>query len=309
MHTADLDQKVEIMRAFNRFYTEKIGLLTNHFLDTPFTLTQARILFELANQKETTATQLSQELHIDQGHLSRILGKFEKEGLIHRSRSESDCRQRILKLTAPGKKEFDILNKRSSEETRDLLMNLSNDNRGRLLGAIKIIDDVLSTRSESASTFFLREERPGDIGWMIYRHGVLYWDEYEWDETFESLVADILVQYAQKHNAEKERIWIAEQNGERVGCIMIVDAGNNVSKLRLLLVEPKVRGQGLGRHLIDECIAFAKRKRYKKMTLWTNTVLVEARHLYKKVGFRIVEETPHHSFGHDLVAEVWERDL
>ena len=309
MNAANIEQKVQRMRAFNRFYTEKMGLLTNHFLDTRFTLTQARILFELAYHQETTATRLIQELHIDPGHLSRILGTFEKDGLIRRSKSESDSRQRIVKLTSAGKKEFNILNERSSNEIKQLLEDLSIENRDRLIGATDTIEEILNPTTESSSAFFLRTENPGDIGWMIYRHGILYWDEYKWDESFEALVADILVEYTKNHNPEKERIWIAEQNGERVGCIMLVDAGDGIAKLRLLLVDPSARGQGLGNRLIQDCIDFARHKGYHKITLWTNSVLVEARHLYRKAGFKIVEETPHHSFGHNLVAEVWELKL
>ena len=192
---------------------------------------------------------------------------------------------------------------------KDLIDDLSEEEQDRLVNSLQTVERILNTDTDGWSTLLLRDHRPGDIGWMTYRHGAIYYKEYGWDETFEALVGDILVQFIKKHDPRRERIWIAEQDGRRVGSIMIVDAGNDAAKLRLLLVEPSARGRGVGRRLIDECIDYARRKGYKKIKLWTNNNLTAARHLYAQAGFRIVKETPHRSFGHDLVGEDWELKL
>ena len=298
--------RISDIRRFNRFYTQKIGLLNRGILKTRYPLTQARIIFDLAQQEFTTATELINNLGIDPGYLSRILKKFEHERLIKKARSESDSRLWLLSLTQKGRDEFNILNERSNLDIKALLENRSGEDQQKLVSAMKTIEKILGEKSESQSPIYLRHHRPGDIGWITHRHGVLYAEEYGWDETFEALVADILAKFIQKHDPVRERIWIAEQDGEPIGSIMIVDGGDNVAKLRLLLVEPKAREKGLGKRLIDECIIFAGQKGYKKITLWTNSVLLEARHLYSKAGFKIIEEKSHHSFGHDLVAETWE---
>ena len=309
MEQSHLSKNVDAVRRFNRFYTNKIGLLTQKFLKTKYPLTQARILFELNQHDQTTSKQLIQTLEIDPGYLSRILNTFEKDGLVIKSKSGSDNRKILLNVTPKGKKEFSILNNRSRNDVLDLIKNLTEENRDQLLHAMRTIEDLLDLQTKSPTTFFLRTHRPGDIGWMTYRHGLLYAEEYGFDETFEALVADILVQFIKKHDPIRERIWIAEQLGERVGSIMIVDAGEEIAQLRLLLVEPKARGKGLGKQLIHECIRFSKHNGYKKIKLWTQSNLLEARHLYTKAGFKIVEEKPHKSFGHDLVAEIWELPL
>ena len=304
-----LHQKVEAVRNFNRFYTKRIGLLNKGLLKTPFSLTQARILFELAQHEDSTASDLINELDIDRGYLSRLLTTFEKNGLILKTPSKSDNRYRLLKLTAKGRKTFSVLNDRSSRETESVLQNLSQEDQHRLLHAMQTIGNILQPESRSLVAFVLRSHQPGDIGWIIHRHGVLYSEEYGFDESFEALVADILARFIQQHDPKRERLWIAEQEGEGVGSIMIVDAGEEVAQLRILLVEPKSRGRGLGKRLIDECIDFSKRAGYKKIKLWTQSVLVEARHLYEQAGFELVEEKAHHSFGHDLVAQIWELPL
>ncbi|HEX9654633.1 MAG TPA: helix-turn-helix domain-containing GNAT family N-acetyltransferase, partial [bacterium] len=278
-------------------------------LKTPFSLTQARILFELAQHEDSTASDLINELDIDRGYLSRLLTTFEKNGLILKTPSKSDNRYRLLKLTAKGRKTFSVLNDRSSRETESVLQNLSQEDQHRLLHAMQTIGNILQPESRSLVAFVLRSHQPGDIGWIIHRHGVLYSEEYGFDESFEALVADILARFIQQHDPKRERLWIAEQEGEGVGSIMIVDAGEKVAQLRILLVEPKSRGRGLGKRLIDECIDFSKRAGYKKIKLWTQSVLVEARHLYEQAGFELVEEKAHHSFGHDLVAQIWELPL
>jgi len=300
---------VALFRRFNRFYTRQIGLLAQGLLKTRFPLTQARILYELAQQEQSTAGNIVSELNIDPGYLSRILSNFEKEGLLCKVRSKSDSRQRILKLTNKGKKSFAMLNERSIKEAEALLLSLPEEDRHRLLHAMQTIENILGTEPKPLTSYLLRSHEPGDIGWIIHRHGVVYSEEYGFDETFEVLVAEILVQFIRKHNPKREHIWIAEQDGERIGSVMVVDAGDQVAQLRLLLVEPKARGKGIGKRLINECINFSRRNRYRKIKLWTQSSLLEARHLYSKAGFELVEESPHKSFGHDLIAEFWELPL
>lgn len=302
-------QKVEAVRTFNRFYTKRIGLLQQGLLKTRFPLTQARIIFELAQHEHLTASALTSELDIDAGYLSRILGTFEKNGLIRKSPSKFDNRHRLLKLTAKGRKAFSVLNERSKRENEALLQSLSKEDQHRLLHAMHTLESLLGAAAKPARPYLLRTHKPGDIGWIIHRHGVLYAEEYGFDETFEALVADILARFIQHHDPKCERLWIAERDGERMGSVMIVDAGEEVAQLRILLVEPKARGKGIGKRLIDECIDFSKRAGYRKIKLWTQSILLEARHLYEKAGFKLVEEKPHQSFGHDLVAQIWELPL
>lgn len=304
-----LHEGVAVFRRFNRFYTRQIGLLNQGLLKTRFPLIQARILYELGQHEQTTARDITSELNIDPGYLSRILSTFEKEGLILKVRSTSDSRQRILKLTSKGKKSFGMLNERSSNEAEALLRSLSEEDRHRLLHAMQTIEHILGTKPKPLTSYLLRPHEPGDIGWIIHRHGVVYSEEYGFDETFEALVADILVQFIRTHDPKRERIWIAEHDGERVGSVMIVEAGDQVAQLRLLLVEPKARGKGIGKRLIKECISFSRRNHYRKIKLWTQSNLLEARHLYAKLGFELVEESPHKSFGHDLIADFWELPL
>jgi len=304
-----LHEGVAVFRRFNRFYTKQIGLLTQGFLKTRFPLTQARILYELAQHEQSTPSDIISEINIDPGYLSRILSNFEKKGLLRKVRSKSDSRQRILKLTAQGKKSFAVLNERSSKEAEALLLSLSEEDLNRLLHAMQTIENILGTKPKPLTSYLLRPHEPGDIGWITHRHGVVYSEEYGFDETFEALVAEILVKFIRKHDPKREYIWIAEQDGERIGSVMIVDAGDQVAQLRLLLVEPKARGKGIGKRLINECINFSRRNRYRKIKLWTQSNLLEARHLYAKAGFELVEESPHKSFGHYLIAEFWELQL
>jgi len=309
MLEAQLAEKIEAVRRFNRFYTGRLGLLKPGLLQTRFPLTQARILFELAHHEDFTARELIRELDLDAGYLSRILSAFEKDGLLRRSPSKSDNRHRLLKLTAKGRKAFSALNERSKRENEALLQNLSEEDQQRLLQAMHTLESLLGAQARPARPYLLRTHKPGDIGWIIHRHGVLYAEEYGFDETFEALVADILARFIQHHDPKRERLWIAEQDGERIGSIMIVNAGKEVAQLRILLVEPKARGSGIGKRLIDECLDFSQRAGYKKIKLWTQSNLDAARHLYIKVGFQLVKEKPHKSFGHDLVAQIWELAL
>jgi DNA-binding MarR family transcriptional regulator/N-acetylglutamate synthase-like GNAT family acetyltransferase len=263
----------------------------------------------LAQQDRTTASALVDKLNIDPGYLSRILSAFEKKGLLRKSRSTSDSRQRILKLTTQGKKSFAELDDRSRSVAEEMLRDFAEEDRHRLLHAMQTIETVLDAEAKPATPYLLRPHRPGDIGWIIHRHGLVYAEEYDFDETFEALVAEILIQFIRKHDPKRECLWIAEQAGKRIGSVMIVDAGDRVAQLRLLLVEPKARGQSVGMRLIDECIIFSKRNRYRKIKLWTQSNLLAARHLYEKTGFEKVLESPHKSFGQDLIAEFWELPL
>ena len=309
MSTHDFQEGVALFRRFNRFYTKQIGLLTQGLLKTRFPLIQARVLYELAQQDLTTASALVGKLNIDPGYLSRILSTFEKEGLLRKSRSTSDSRQRILKLTTQGKKSFAELDERSRSVAEEMLRDLAEEDRHRLLYAMQTIETVLDAEPKPPTPFLLRSHRPGDIGWIIHRHGVVYAEEYDFDETFEALVAEILVEFIRNHDPKRECLWIAEQAGNRIGSIMIVDAGDRIAQLRLLLVEPNTRDQHVGSQLINECINFSKRNRYRKIKLWTQSNLLAARHLYEKTGFEKVSESPHKSFGQDLIAEFWELPL
>lgn len=304
-----LNENIDGIRRFNRFYTKRTGLLNKGLLKTRFPLTQARIIFELTQHEQSIASDLISELDIDPGYLSRILKTFEKDGLIQKMQSKSDNRQSLLKLTAKGWKSFSVLDDRSRQEVKALLQSLSSEDQHRLLNAMRLIEDVFGTEPKLPAPYLLRLHGPGDIGWVTHRHGVLYAEEYYFDETFEALVAEILARFIQRHDPKRERIWIAERDGEQIGSVMIVDAGNHIAQLRLLLVEPKARDKGIGKRLIDECINFSKHNGYQKIKLWTQSILMEARHLYSKVGFELVEKKPHTSFGHDLIAEIWELPL
>ncbi len=307
---AQLPEKIEAVRRFNRHYTKRIGLLNQGLLKSQLPLTHVRILFELAHLEQPTAKDLIKELDIEAGYLSRILSAFEKDGLLQRLPSASDNRQRLLKLTSKGKKTFSVLNARANREIEALLQSLSPEEQNRLLSAMQTLENILGPhRSATPAPYLLRPHVPGDIGWIIHRHGVLYSEEYGFDETFEALVADILARFIQHHDTKRERLWMAEQDGERIGSVMIVDAGEKVAQLRLLLVEPKARGKGIGKRLIDECIGFSKRNGYQKVKLWTQSILAEARHLYARAGFHVVEQKSNKSFGQDLTSEVWELPL
>ncbi len=303
------EERVAAIRHFNRFFTRQIGVLREGLLHSPYTLTEARILFELAHRSNLTASTLCHELGLDAGYLSRILLRLEQQGLIEKVRSESDGRQRLLHLTAEGKKAGTLLDQRSHDEVSEMLSEHSEEEQQRLLKAMQTIESILDKGFKFSEPFFLRSHEPGDMGWVAHRHGILYAQEYGWDEHFEALVAQIVADFINNYNPARERCWIAEMNGEIVGSVFVVQASETVAKLRLLLVEPKARGLGLGTRLVEECIRFARRKGYQKLMLWTNSVLVEARHIYQKLGFTLVEQEEHRSFGHDLVGETWELPL
>jgi DNA-binding MarR family transcriptional regulator/GNAT superfamily N-acetyltransferase len=299
---------VPAVRAFNRFYTNRIGVLHSGLLDTAYSLTEARILFELAQSGAVEVTQLRRGLDIDPGYLSRILRRFEAVGLVVRQRSATDARRQVIRLTAQGAAAFNDLDTRSAAQIRDLLSGVGEADRRRLVGAMRTIQEILAESGRPAS-FLLRPLAPGDLGWVVQRHGALYAEEYGWDASFEALVARIVADYAQHHDPRRENAWIAEVDGQPVGCVFCVRRDDETAQLRLLLVEPGARGGGIGRRLVDECVRFATRAGYRTIVLWTNDVLVDARRIYERAGFELVSEEKHHSFGHDLVGQYWQRGL
>ena len=300
---------IAAVRRFNRFYTKHIGVLREGHLDSPFSLTEVRVLYELAHQDAPTATDLVRELDIDPGYLSRILRKFEQRDLIEKTRSETDGRQTHLRLSAVGLEAFAGLNTRADDEIAALVERVAEHDRGRLTGAMHAIEQMLGARSTPSSRYLIRTHQPGDIGWVVYRHGVLYAREYGFDERFEALVAQIVAEFIQNFDARRERCWIAEKDGERVGSIFLVKKTDDVAKLRLLLVEPTARGLGIGKRLVDECLRFARQARYRRVTLWTQSNLDSARRIYESVGFKLMDEEKHSMFGPDCVAQNWDLEL
>jgi DNA-binding MarR family transcriptional regulator/GNAT superfamily N-acetyltransferase len=306
MSDPDLYRRIEAVRRFNRFYTQQIGVLQERLLRSPFSLAEGRLIYELAHRGKTTATELRAQLGLDPGYLSRLLQGLRKRGLIDRRVSREDGRQNLLSLNEKGKKAFATIHVRSRNEIRGMLNPLSPPDQNRLVKAMDTIEELLGARPEQKAPYLLRPHQPGDMGWVVHRHGVIYSEEYRWDEQFEALVAGIVSKFIQKYDPQKERCWIAEKDGENVGSVVLVKRSERIAKLRLLLVDPKARGLGIGRRLVDECIRFARQAGYRKIVLWTNHVLLAARHIYEKAGFRVVHEEPHHSFGHDLIGETWE---
>jgi DNA-binding MarR family transcriptional regulator/GNAT superfamily N-acetyltransferase len=305
----DIFQRVESVRRFNRFYTKQIGVLHEKLLRSPFPLTEARVIYELAHHEKTTATELSIELGLDAGYLSRLLGSFKKRGLIHKQPSQTDGRQSILSLTERGQEAFSMLNSRSRSEVGAMLSDFSAADQNRLVKAMQTIEELLGAQPEHKVAYLLRPHQSGDMGWVAHRHGVLYAEEYGWDEQFEALVASIVAKFVQHYKPKLERCWMAEMGGEIVGSVFLVRKSRTVAQLRLLLVEPKARGLGIGTRLVNECIRFARQVGYRKIVLWTNSVLNAARHIYEEANFHLVHEEPHHSFGHDLIGQTWELKL
>jgi DNA-binding MarR family transcriptional regulator/N-acetylglutamate synthase-like GNAT family acetyltransferase len=309
MVQTDFGRRVDAVRRFNRFYTRQIGVLNRGYLDSPFSLTQVRVLYELAHREKPTASELADDLGLDKGYLSRILQGFETRGLIGKTTAEGDGRQRVLSLTAQGRRVVGPLETRARRQIGAILKRLGPDEQRRLVEAMSAIEGLVAVRAEPRAPYVLRPHGPGDMGWVVHRHGALYAQEYGWDERFEALVAGIVATFIEHFDPKHERCWIAEQDGQILGCVFFVKKSKTVAKLRLLLVEPKARGLGLGTRLVDECIRFARQVGYRKITLWTNDVLRAARHIYEKAGFQVVHRGPHHSFGHDLVEETWELTL
>ena len=300
---------VEAVRQFSRFYTRRIGVLGEGLLDSPYSLTEGRVLYELAQQSRMTATELIERLDLDAGYLSRMLARFVRNRLVTRQRSERDGRQAHLTLTAKGRGAFSNLNRRSSRQAAEMISHLPSAQKCQLTGMLNSARHLLSNTSATVGEVALREPVSGDLGWVVQRHGALYAQEYGWDQTFEALVARIAGDFGTKHDPRRERAWIAELNGCPVGCVFLVRKTDRVAKLRLLLVEPSARGHGVGRALVAACVGFARAAGYRKMELWTNSVLAAARHLYEQAGFQRIRTERHRSFGHALVSETWELDL
>ena len=309
MAKSEFDRRVGAVRRFNRFWTRRIGVLREGYLESPFSLTEVRVLYELASNEEATASELGKELGLDAGYLSRILRGFEGLGLISKKPSKTDGRRSLLRLTEGGQETFAPLDARSREDVGAMLGALSAAEQDRLIGAMRTIEELLGAQPEAKVPYLLRPHEPGDMGWVVHRHGILYAREYGWDERFEALVARIVADFVDNFDPAKERCWIAENDRAILGCVFIVKECDTVAKLRLLLVEPEARGLGLGTRLVEECVRFARGRGYEKLTLWTNSVLDAARHIYEEKGFEIVEEEEHHSFGKYLVGQNWELKL
>jgi DNA-binding MarR family transcriptional regulator/N-acetylglutamate synthase-like GNAT family acetyltransferase len=307
-----IEARIAAVRRFNRFYTRRIGVLQGGLLKSPYSLTEVRVMYELAHPRtaadKPTASELGTELGLDAGYLSRILRRFRKEGLLASVGSKDDARRTHLWLTQKGRSTFARLERATRDEVAAMLARIPSAGQGKVIAAMRSVEDLLDDR-KSAPEFTLRTHRPGDMGWVISAHGALYAQEYGWNEDFEALVAEIGVQFIRKFNPETERCWIAEMDGEPVGSVFLVQQSKTVAKLRLLIIDPKARGFGLGKRLVGECISHARKLGYRKLTLWTQSTLLAARGVYKAAGFRLVTTEPHRSFGVDLVGEYWELKL
>jgi DNA-binding MarR family transcriptional regulator/GNAT superfamily N-acetyltransferase len=303
------DDQIAAVRGFNRFYTRKLGVLDQHLMRSPFSLSEARVLYELAHRDDLAAKDLGGELGLDPGYLSRILQKLDDSGLIARKPLPSDRRQVRLSLTAKGRQAFAKLDQSSHDEVAAMLGRLGDGERAALVHAMATIEKTLEPETPARPAFLLRSHRPGDIGWIISRHGAVYAQEFGWDISFEALVAEITAQFIRGHDPSREHCWIAEMDGDPVGSIFLVKGSDQVAKLRLLLLEKKARGLGIGRALTEQCIRFARETGYTSITLWTQSILLAARGIYQRAGFRRIAEEPHHSFGVDLIGETWELKL
>jgi DNA-binding MarR family transcriptional regulator len=309
---ASLKARIAAVRRFNRFYTRQIGVLREGYLNSPFSLAEGRVLQQLSQRQDASANAIARDLDLDRGYLSRILRDFVKRGLVTKKRSASDGRQRLLALTAEGRGAFAVLDRRANEQIGNMVRALPSSGQSRLIGAMDIVENILAPRRAKKSdgpAFILRNHRPGDMGWITHRQGVLYFQEYGYNEEFEGLVATIVGEFIQNFDSKRERCWIAEREGEIVGSVFLVKKSKSVAKLRLLYVEPTARGLGIGRRLVEECVRFARETGYKKITLWTQSHLDSARRIYKAAGFHLAGKKSHHSFGLDLVAETWDLDL
>jgi DNA-binding MarR family transcriptional regulator/N-acetylglutamate synthase-like GNAT family acetyltransferase len=299
--------RVARVRSFNRFYTNLLGVLQEGFLHTPYSLTESRVIFELAHRSAAQLTDLRRDLDVDAGYMTRILTRLEADGLVVRERSKADGRRQVVRLSRQGRKAFEMLDSRSAEDVGSVLSRLSDDEQQRLLLAMATIQTLLA--DAHAGEVALRPLASGDFGWVVGRHGVLYAEEYGWDEGFEAVVARIVADYVERGDRARESAWIAETDGERAGCVFCTRKERDVAQLRLLLVEPWARGRGVGTRLVDECLEFAKQAGYERITLWTNDVLVDARRIYERAGFALADEERHHSFGKDLVGQNWWKPL
>jgi len=301
-----LTQRAEAVRSFNRYYTRQIGVLHEHLLESEFSLTEVRILYELAHRQGLTSSDLCQELGLNAGYVSRVISGFEKKGLVGKSRSPNDARAIQLNLTEQGRKVFEPLNQASRKEVSAMLARLPELRQAQLLDAMAQIRALLDPTEKS---YVLRDPYPGDLGYVIHRQALLYAQEFGWNNEYEALVAEIVSKFVREFKPARERCWIAEKDGKVVGSVFIVEQDAATAKLRLLYVDPAARGLGIGSRLVDECLRFARQAGYARMVLWTNSVLTDARRIYDRAGFALVEEETHHSFGKDLVGQVFARDL
>lgn len=311
-HKPSLESRVAAIRRFNRFYTRQIGVLREGYLNSRFSLAEGRVLQQLSQRQNASANTIARDLDLDRGYLSRILRDFVKRGLVTKKRSVSDGRQRLLALTSEGREAFTLLDRRANEQVGGMLRGLPASSQSRLIGAMDAVENLLApakSKTSDSPAYILRDHRPGDMGWIAHRQGLLYFQEYGYNEEFEALVATIVGEFIQNLDSKRERCWIAEREGEIVGSVFLVKKSNSAAKLRLLYVEPTGRGLGIGRRLVDECIRFAREAGYKKITLWTQSHLESARRIYKAAGFRLAGKKSHHSFGLELVAETWELEL
>jgi DNA-binding MarR family transcriptional regulator/GNAT superfamily N-acetyltransferase len=300
--------RVASVRAFNRFYTSRIGVLHAGLHETPYGLTEARVLYELAQRDTTEVADLRAAIAVDAGYLSRLLARLERDGLIERERSADDGRRQRARLTAKGAAAFATLDERARDEVGALLAGLSEAEQRRVVEAMAAIEDAFAPR-RAPRAFVLRPPGPGDLGWIVQRHGSLYAREHGWNSDMEALVARVVADYAAGHDPAREAAWIADLDGEPAGCVMCVADDERTARLRLLLVEPRARGLGLGGRLVDGCVRFARAAGYERITLWTNDVLAGARRIYERAGFELVRSEPHRSFGHELVGQDWSRRL
>ena len=303
-----IEKQVSAVRAFNRFYTRKIGVLDG-MASRPFSLAEARVLYELAHRQQPTATDIRKELGLDAGYMSRILRDFERRKLVRRELSKADERQRFLSLTSKGRKAFVPLDERSNRDISTMLNELSPSEQKQVVDGLRMVHRLLGGRADAKTPYLLRQHQPGDLGWVVHRQAILYVEEYGWDGTYEALAAEIVAQFIKNYDAECERGWVAEKDGARVGAVLVAKGSEEIAKLRLLHVEREARGLGIGKRLVEECIRFARQTGYQKMTLWTQSILHAARGIYKRAGFQLVHEEKHHSFGKDLTAETWELNL
>lgn len=309
MSNSKFDDRVAAFRAFTRFYTGKSGVLHERLLNSRFGLTEARVLYELANRDKISARTLSSDLGLDAGYVSRVLKKFENHHLITRETSTHDRRQQLIVLTPAGREEFDNLNVKSAQLFGAMLQKLNHGDQLRLIAAMSTVETLLDETKPKPSPYLLRPHRPGDMGWIVQTHGEIYTEEYCWDDTFEALVAEIAAAFLTNFDSQYECCWIAEKDGRNVGSAMVVRADETTAKLRLVIVDPSARGNGIGVRLVEECIRFAKKSRYDKITLWTQKNLHSAIAIYIKLGFQLVQEEAHHSFGQDLIGQYWSLDL
>ena len=309
MEKSGSDSITKDIRRFNRFYTRQLGFLDEHILDSQFSLTQGRVIYELANTENCTAARLKKELGLDAGQLSRMLRDLENRDLVAKKRDTADGRQAFLSLTANGKKEYEALNSATDKQILSLIADLTTDQSKRLVDAMGGIQAILDRDKPVDRSYILRPPRPGDYGWMIQKNAEIYADEYQWNVECEGLMAEIVATFIKNYDPQRERCWIAEKNGENIGCVFLGKKDETTAQLRVLLVDPKARGIGLGKTLVGECTRFARQTGNKKITLWTQSVLTAARRIYENEGYKKIKSEPHHSFGQDLISETWELDL